>query len=73
MSNKPMAVNSLSFESIRSSFYEEIHRNESFLNATSTLVELKNQGFNLNVITNGVYESQIRKIISMGLENFFQK
>ena len=47
--------------------------NHSYPNAISALLDLYDQGFKLNVITNGPSDSQERKIKSLGLNHVFSQ
>ncbi len=47
--------------------------NHSYPNAINTLYDLYDQGFKLNVITNGARDSQERKIKSLGLNHVFSQ
>jgi putative hydrolase of the HAD superfamily len=53
--------------------YIEISPNQTnvFPNAIETLKTLKNDGFNLHIITNGFKEVQFRKLNNCGFEPFF--
>jgi putative hydrolase of the HAD superfamily len=47
--------------------------NHSYPNAINTLLDLHDQGFKLNVITNGTRDSQERKIKSLGLNHILSQ